>query len=128
MNRPTNNNQEFLDCPRFRSEEDYDAYVESIQPHRELICPITQELMRDPVVAEDGYTYEKEAILRWFSVGRYVAVNPASYVVFLKFSEKVPSYGVVLTKTSSGIPHQNFKILNSFFFFFLLFVILVSPG
>jgi hypothetical protein len=71
MNRdPTNTTHDFLDCPRFRSEEDHDAYVESIQPHRELICPITQELMRDPVVAEDGYTYEREAILRWFSVGR----------------------------------------------------------
>jgi len=57
-------------CPAFASEQELDAYVESIQPHRELVCPITQELMRDAVVAEDGYTYEREAILRWFSVGK----------------------------------------------------------
>lgn len=30
------------------------------------LCPITQDLMRDPVVAEDGHSYEREAIKRWF--------------------------------------------------------------
>ncbi|CAF1569447.1 unnamed protein product [Didymodactylos carnosus] len=30
-----------------------------------LICPITFELFRDPVVAEDGHTYEKQAIIDW---------------------------------------------------------------
>lgn len=33
---------------------------------RELVCPITHELMREPVMAEDGYTYEKAAIVEWF--------------------------------------------------------------
>lgn len=28
-------------------------------------CPITQEVMKDPVVAEDGHSYEREAILKW---------------------------------------------------------------
>jgi len=31
----------------------------------DLVCPITQELMRNPVIAEDGNSYEKEAILQW---------------------------------------------------------------
>jgi hypothetical protein len=31
----------------------------------EFICPITYELMRDPVVASDGHTYEKAAIDKW---------------------------------------------------------------
>jgi Mg-chelatase subunit ChlD len=30
----------------------------------EFICPITLQLMDDPVICEDGYTYEREAILR----------------------------------------------------------------
>ena len=30
-----------------------------------LMCPITQRVMLNPVVAADGHTYEKEAILRW---------------------------------------------------------------
>ena len=29
-------------------------------------CPITTSIMTDPVTAEDGYTYERSAILEWF--------------------------------------------------------------
>lgn len=36
----------------------------------ELYCPITHELMRDPVVASDGYSYEAEAISKWLSSGK----------------------------------------------------------
>ncbi|CAF4724799.1 unnamed protein product [Rotaria sp. Silwood1] len=32
---------------------------------KELQCPITGALFRDPVVASDGHTYEQEAIIRW---------------------------------------------------------------
>jgi hypothetical protein len=32
----------------------------------EYYCPITLELMRDPVVAKDGHTYERTAIEDWF--------------------------------------------------------------
>lgn len=32
----------------------------------ELYCPITRELFHDPVVAEDGILYEREAIQKWF--------------------------------------------------------------
>lgn len=28
-------------------------------------CPITFEIMEDPVEMDDGYTYEREAILKW---------------------------------------------------------------
>jgi hypothetical protein len=31
----------------------------------EFMCPITYELLRDPVVASDGHTYEKSAIEKW---------------------------------------------------------------
>ena len=33
----------------------------------DLVCPITQELPIDPVMAEDGKIYERNAILEWFS-------------------------------------------------------------
>lgn len=46
-------------------------------------CPITQEPMREPVVAADGHTYERAAIVRWF-----------------KTSDKSPLTGSVL-------PHKN---------------------
>ncbi|XP_050096821.1 WD repeat, SAM and U-box domain-containing protein 1-like [Anopheles aquasalis] len=33
----------------------------------EFTCPITHELMKDPVYAEDGFTYERAAIQEWFA-------------------------------------------------------------
>uniref|UniRef100_A0A4W2GGM3 WD repeat, SAM and U-box domain-containing protein 1 n=1 Tax=Bos indicus x Bos taurus TaxID=30522 RepID=A0A4W2GGM3_BOBOX len=33
----------------------------------EFICPITRELMKDPIIASDGYSYEKEAMENWIS-------------------------------------------------------------
>jgi hypothetical protein len=32
----------------------------------EYYCPITKELMVDPVIAMDGMTYEKDSIREWF--------------------------------------------------------------
>jgi len=31
----------------------------------EFLCPITHDLLREPVVANDGHTYEKSAIEKW---------------------------------------------------------------
>lgn len=31
----------------------------------EFMCPITMVVMKEPVLATDGYTYEKEAIQQW---------------------------------------------------------------
>ncbi|KAH3762882.1 hypothetical protein Pelo_5183 [Pelomyxa schiedti] len=39
----------------------------------EFICPITQEVMKDPVLASDGYLYEREAIVSWMSTGRHTS-------------------------------------------------------
>jgi hypothetical protein len=36
-----------------------------VQPPSEFVCPITHELMEMPVVAQDGFTYEKSAIEEW---------------------------------------------------------------
>ncbi|XP_028941465.1 WD repeat, SAM and U-box domain-containing protein 1 isoform X4 [Antrostomus carolinensis] len=36
----------------------------------EFLCPITRELMKDPVIAADGYSYEKEAMENWLSSKR----------------------------------------------------------
>jgi len=36
---------------------------------KQLICPITQELMQDPVVMADGHSYESSAILAWLGRG-----------------------------------------------------------
>lgn len=38
-----------------------------------LCCPITGSLMEDPVVASDGFFYEREAIIQWMQSGRQVS-------------------------------------------------------
>ena len=37
--------------------------VASLPP--QFLCPITNELMRDPVTTADGHTFERTAILKW---------------------------------------------------------------
>ena len=37
------------------------------EPPDFLVCPITQELMTDPVFTADGHTFERSAITAWLS-------------------------------------------------------------
>ncbi|XP_051227066.1 U-box domain-containing protein 16 [Lolium perenne] len=43
---------------------------ESPAPPMDLRCPISLDLMRDPVVAASGQTYDRESIDRWFNSGK----------------------------------------------------------
>ena len=43
----------------------------------DFICPITQEIMDDPVIAVDGHTYDRIAIEEWFTHKR---VSPKTNV------------------------------------------------
>eukprot|EP00948_MAST-09A_sp_MAST-9A-sp1_P004304 g4304.t1 len=40
------------------------------EPPQEYCCPITHEIMIQPVMAKDGHTYEESAIKKWFSGGQ----------------------------------------------------------
>jgi hypothetical protein len=44
----------------------YDMDLES-SPFAQYICPISHLILNDAVVADDGYTYEKEEILNWLN-------------------------------------------------------------
>ena len=37
------------------------------EPPTDFICPITTEIMSDPVMAADGHAYERTAIERWLA-------------------------------------------------------------
>ena len=37
----------------------------SLQVPKYFLCPITQDIMENPIVAADGYTYEKKALVKW---------------------------------------------------------------
>lgn len=54
----------------FSTKEEAQQYLSSISPPRDLVCPITQEICNNPVVASDGNTYEKQAIQTWFDAQR----------------------------------------------------------
>lgn len=60
----------------------------------EYLCPITRELMKDPVMAEDGYTYERSAIQGWINKGKDIS----------------PMTSIPL-KTKHLIPNRSLKML-----------------
>lgn len=48
--------------------------VNTIVDKNDYMCPITSQIMRDPVIGSDGHTYEETAIRQW------IATNPISPV------------------------------------------------
>lgn len=43
--------------------------VSMVTPPAEFLCPITLDLMRDPVIVATGQTYDKTSITRWIGAG-----------------------------------------------------------
>ena len=39
-------------------------------PPDALVCPISMELMEDPVLAMDGHTYDRSSIEAWLKTGK----------------------------------------------------------
>ncbi|KAM0828232.1 hypothetical protein ACQ4PT_067678 [Festuca glaucescens] len=62
--RPLDSKQVDLD-----NEDDDDA-AEPPAPPPDFRCPISLDLMRDPVVSSSGQTYDRESITRWFGAGK----------------------------------------------------------
>ena len=61
----------------FKSKDDFDnikylqsggvIYVDDENDKDNFMCPLSLEIMTDPVIAEDGFTYEKEHIVNWIN-------------------------------------------------------------
>eukprot|EP00696_Hemimastix_kukwesjijk_P006270 gnl/Hemi2/17943_TR5917_c0_g1_i1.p1 gnl/Hemi2/17943_TR5917_c0_g1~~gnl/Hemi2/17943_TR5917_c0_g1_i1.p1 ORF type:complete len:680 (-),score=149.47 gnl/Hemi2/17943_TR5917_c0_g1_i1:20-2059(-) len=60
-------------------------HMVQVPPH--FLCPITRELFIDPVVAQDGHTYERNAIVYWLQRSR---ISPVTNVELLS-SALVPN-------------------------------------
>ena len=56
----------------------------------EYLCPITQELMEDPVIAADGISYERRAITQWLQKSK---LSPLTGEM-LKHTALTPNYGL----------------------------------
>jgi len=51
-----------------------------------FLCPLTKELMLDPVFAEDGHSYEREALEKWFQSENCSPQDPDHKVVDKKIT------------------------------------------
>ncbi|KAK9812909.1 hypothetical protein WJX72_005631 [[Myrmecia] bisecta] len=71
-----------------------------------VCCPITQEMMTDPVVAGDGNTYEREAIELWFSSNDTLPMTNAKATSELMF----PNHAMrLLIETYRSLPLPAFQ-------------------
>jgi hypothetical protein len=61
---------------------------------KQYLCPISLTIMKHPVIAHDGYSYEEEHILKWFRTG-----NITSPVT----NSMIPSTQVIVNYTLKGL-------------------------
>jgi len=50
-----------------REKDDKKVLKREKDDSNDFSCPITKEIMTDPVLAPDGYSYERESIVMWLS-------------------------------------------------------------
>ena len=75
----------------------------SWKPPSEFTCPISHEIMEEPVTTADGNTYDKENILAWFALGnitspltgeqlntRRITPNRTLARAIIQFQESIP--------------------------------------
>ena len=55
----------------------------------EFVCPITNCIMRRPVLAEDGHHYERKAIVRWFHKKKTSPMTNMQIGTTLKYDQKL---------------------------------------
>jgi len=65
------------------------------------LCPLTEELMFDPVTSEDGHTYERLALETWFSI------SENSPLTNMKLSTKVMFPNQAMKKLTKMILDTN---------------------
>ncbi len=66
---------------------------------KEFYCPITQEVMQDPMIGPDGQTYEREAIENWLQIHH---TSPITRVA-MDAAQLIPNYA--LKNTIQGMLH-----------------------
>jgi hypothetical protein len=62
------------------------------------ICPITQDVMREPVIDKEGNTYEKSAILEWLKTNN---ISPITRNV-ISASELIPNRALIQSNSTSN--------------------------
>jgi hypothetical protein len=70
----SDDHEEIVEIEKFGNEGKI-SLMEKLQSN--LICPITREIFMDPVIASDGFTYEREAITGWLGVNKNSPITRA---------------------------------------------------
>ena len=83
--------------------EAVDMAVEAEWCPDEYICPITLELLEDPVIAADGLTYEREALQGWIDkhAAQAVCLSPATGAP-LAHRELTPNHDILAKISAVG--------------------------
>ena len=55
-----------------------------------FMCPITQDIMTDPVITSDGHTYEREAIEHWYAIATSACIS-FRMIIILRWAGSLPT-------------------------------------
>ncbi|KAF8085739.1 hypothetical protein N665_0649s0015 [Sinapis alba] len=86
-----------------------------ILPH-EFLCPITLEIMQDPVIIATGQTYEKESIQKWFDAGHKTCPKTRQTLDHLSLAPNYALKNIILQwceKNNFKIPEKETSSLHS---------------
>ena len=76
------------------------------QVQSSIRCPITLDPFVDPVIASDGHTYERSAIMQLFSLERSLRVSPLTRAPFANFN-LIPNYSMrSLVRDAGYVPDR----------------------
>ena len=75
-----------------------DTQLEGVKEKPEIpskfLCPITKEIMKDPVMlADDGQTYERQAIIEWYKYTN-ISITPYGDDIEDRPPDLVPNKGL----------------------------------
>ena len=72
----------------------------------DICCPITKQIFFDPVLASDGFVYEKDAIIKWFNN------SDISPMTGKKIDEKKHMDNTIMKNMVADILSKNLDLLN----------------
>ncbi|KZC07174.1 WD repeat, SAM and U-box domain-containing protein 1 [Dufourea novaeangliae] len=74
-------------------------------PH-EFLCPITHEIMKEPVRCSDGFTYERAAINEWFLCGKYTSPMTNKFLQDTSFITNIELRNMIYTFLHGNRPQS----------------------
>jgi hypothetical protein len=82
------------------------------QPPAYLVCPLSHDLMRNPVITSDGHSFERAAIEKWFKTSKQSPITGLelpSKLLRSNYALKVASQSYLDSLASLGVRPQSQK-------------------